>query len=338
MSESAEFLFRGTERFEVLLPLGRGGMGAVYRARDRRRNVDVALKTLLTLDAEGLLRFKREFRALSEVSHPNLVGMHELFSEDRDWFFTMELVEGVTILHWVRKQVTRRDVPADEQTVRRVTDGDKAPPIEPWTGLGFDEGRLRASLPQLVLGLDALHAAGKVHRDVKPSNIMVTSTGRVVILDFGLVTDSDRRQQLSHHTILGTVAYMAPEQAAGLPVGPAADWYSLGVLLYEALTGIVPFVGTTPEVLMSKQRLLPQSPRTMVSSVPKDLDALCMQLLRIEPDQRPDVGQIYECLGVKHDRNRSFSRRRHWHAISALHRTRRATPPAPHSDDGRLER
>jgi hypothetical protein len=121
----------------------------------------------------------------------------------------------------------------------------------------------------------------------------------VVILDFGLVTDADRRTQISQQSIVGTVDYMAPEQAAGLPVGPPADWYALGVLLYEALTGTVPFVGTVTEVMMNKQRVVPQSPRSIASTVPRDLDALCCQLLRIEPKERPDAATILAALGVK---------------------------------------
>jgi serine/threonine protein kinase len=245
LDDATFYTFHGTERFEVLAPLGHGGMGAVYRARDRERRMDVALKTLLSLNAEALVAFKREFRALQDLSHPNLVTMHELFSEGHDWFFTMELVEGIGFLGYVRRTTSARDVSPNAKTVRRVAELDGASlGGESWPGSICDEARLRACLPQLVLGLDALHAAGKVHRDVKPSNIMVTPSGRVVILDFGLVTDADRRAQLSQQSIVGTVDYMAPEQAAGLPVGPPADFYALGVLLYEALTGTVPFFGS----------------------------------------------------------------------------------------------
>jgi len=305
LDDATVYTFHGTERFEVLAPLGHGGMGAVYRAHDRERRMDVALKTLLSFNADALIAFKREFRALQDLSHPNLVNIHELFSEGHDWFFTMELVDGIPFLGYVRKE-PRRDVSVDAKTVLRLADADAGIGAG-WSGSIFDEGRLRACLPQLVLGLDALHAAGKVHRDVKPSNIMVTPTGRVVVLDFGLVTDADRRAQISQQNIVGTVDYMAPEQAAGLPVGPPADFYALGVLLYEALTGIVPFFGTVTEVMMNKQRVIPQSPRSIVSSVPRDLDALCCQLLRIEPKDRPDAATILAALGVKSPAQKSGS-------------------------------
>jgi serine/threonine protein kinase len=308
--EDDELSFAGTDRFHVVKVLGKGGMGAVYQAFDRERHVDVALKTLLSLTPEGLLRFKEEFRALQDLNlnHPNLVGIGELFGADREWFFTMELVDGVEFLRHIRpiSQRPRREVLPDAATVPRLPDHDlfiglKAP------SSGFDEGRLRACLPQLVAGIDAVHAAGKVHRDVKPSNILVTREGRVVLLDFGLIVDVDRREQLSQRHIAGTVAYMAPEQAAGEPVSPAADWYALGVVLYEALTGIVPFMGPALEVMTSKQHVVPQSPRSMLPQVPADLDALTNALLRIDPRARPDAPTIFESLGMHYPKARSVS-------------------------------
>lgn len=293
--------FEGTERFQVVRPLGAGGMGAVYQAFDRERHVEVALKTLLALTPDALLRFKEEFRALQDLNlhHPNLIGIGELFGEGRDWFFTMELIDGVDFLKHVRPEIARlREVSLEAKTVVRPTEIDaEITPRLP--SPGFDEGRLRACLPQLVAGLEALHAAGKVHRDIKPSNVMVSREGRVVVLDFGLITDADRRRQLSQNHIVGTVDYMAPEQAAGEPVGPAADWYAVGVVLYEALTGIVPFVGPPLDVMTAKQQLAPRPPRSIFPSIPKDLDALCCQLLRFDPRERPDAARIYEALGIK---------------------------------------
>ena len=121
-------------------------------------------------------------------------------------------------------------------------------------GGALDEVRLRATLTQLAEGLIALHAAHKVHRDIKPSNMLVTETGRVVLLDFGLAADVDARRAIPRSDVVGTIAYMAPEQAAGVSVAPAADWYALGVVLFEALTGRLPFPGTAMEVLIAKQR------------------------------------------------------------------------------------
>lgn len=301
--------FEGTARFQIVRPLGAGGMGAVYHAFDRERRVEVALKTLLALTPDALLRFKEEFRTLQDLNlhHPNLIGIGELFGEGRDWFFTMELIDGVDFLKHVRPEVSRpREISLSAKTVVRPTEIEpEIPPRQP--SLGWDEGRLRACLPQLVAGLEALHAAGKVHRDIKPSNVMVSREGRVVVLDFGLITDADRRRQLSQNHIVGTVDYMAPEQAAGEPVGPPADWYSVGVVLYEALTGIVPFVGPPLDVMTAKQQLTPPAPRSIFPNIPKDLDALCCQLLRFDPRERPDAPRIYEALGIKVAGDRAIS-------------------------------
>ncbi|HSJ99412.1 MAG TPA: AAA family ATPase, partial [Myxococcota bacterium] len=231
--------------------MGGGGMGVDYAALDRERGARVALKMLQHVSADGLLRFKTEFRALQDVQHPNLVSFGELIEDRGQWWLTMELVEGTAFLDHVRP------------------------------GGHLDEDRLRAALPQLAAGLQALHAHGLVHRDVKPSNVRVTPAGRLVLLDFGLVTGVTQSE--SH--VVGTPAYMAPEQGALQAVGPAADWYGAGALLYEALTGTLPFRGAPLQVLMAKQQDVPRRPREL-ASVSEDLDALCMQLLAVEPAAR----------------------------------------------------
>jgi hypothetical protein len=240
------------ERFAIVRPLGRGGMGVVYEALDRARGARVALKTLQHVSADGLLRFKTEFRALQDVQHPNLVTFGELFEDAGRWWLTMELVEGDGLLDHVRP------------------------------GGLLDERRLRAALAQLATGLAALHAHGLVHRDVKPHNVRVTPAGRLVLLDFGLVTSVAQ----SESNVVGTPAYMAPEQVQLEEVGPAADWYSVGVLLYEALTGVLPFEGAPLHVLMAKQLAPPRRPGERVTGLPADLEALCMQLLAVAPAAR----------------------------------------------------
>jgi GNAT superfamily N-acetyltransferase len=159
-------------------------------------------------------------------------------------------------------------------------------------------------LPQLARGLHALHSAGKIHRDVKPSNIQVTSDGRVVLLDFGLVAELERRQG-GDGMIVGTVAYMAPEQCAGdVRLTAAADWYALGVVLFQALTGRLPFEGAPTRVLFEKQTEAAPRPSLLIQHIPRDLDELCAELLEREPGDRPTGSQLLRRLGVT-DKDRS---------------------------------
>jgi serine/threonine protein kinase len=296
-----EVEFSGNARFQILGRIGAGGMGVVYQALDRERNVRIALKTLRTLSADGILRFKNEFRALQDLRHPNLVHLGDLISDRGQWFFTMELIEGVDFLTWVRP-IPGFDPPSGDFAVAA---GESALPALPPTGsdaasrVAIDEKRLRASLLQLARGLAALHAADKVHRDIKPSNILVARGGRVVLLDFGLATDAGR-SSLSEVNVVGTADYMAPEQAAsGRAASPSADWYSMGVVLYEALTGRLPFLGPPIEVLIAKQRNDAPKVGLLTSSAPPDLVQLCDQLLSRDAARRPTGAQILERLGAR---------------------------------------
>ena len=225
--------FAGNARFELKQVLGAGGMGVVYEAFDREREMTVALKVVHELDAHGLYRLKTEFRARADLEHRNLVRLGELFEDDGHWFFTMELVEGWTFVEWVRAAV----IGVPRQDARRAL-----------------AARLREAVRQLAAGLEVLHRAGMVHRDLKPSNVLVTAKGRVVILDFGLVGNAAPGLRSAGQDVVGTAAYMAPEQARTPSVGPAADLYSVGVMMYEALTGELPFDGAPLEMLMRKQQ------------------------------------------------------------------------------------
>ena len=258
--------FSGTERFELVRQLGAGAMGVVYEAIDRETGERIALKTIRDLDSGAILGLKHEFRAVSGIHHPNLIKLGELFETQGDWFFTMELVHGVELMTWLR-------------------DG--------------DEQRLRDTLAQLVIGLGALHDAGHVHRDVKPSNVLVAD-GRAILLDFGLAVRHDRGESWSDAELVGTPAYMAPEQALARPSTPESDFYVIGVIMYEALTGRLPIEGSAIELMMEKQHVVPRAPST-ITDVSADLDSLCSDLLKISPAARPSRSEILRRLAAKSD-------------------------------------
>jgi tetratricopeptide (TPR) repeat protein len=288
--------------------LGEGSMGAVFKAFDRERGQHVALKTLRRVDASGIYRFKQEFRAIADVSHPNLVELHELFSEGSEWFFSMELVEGQDFLGYVLGG-SRPDADPSPRPTRELRGAavaqDRGGSLYP-TPLQNPDG-LCAVLRQVVQAVMALHAVGKLHRDLKPDNVMVTGEGRAVVLDFGITAERTDSAGSLEAGVMGTPAYMSPEQAAGGAVDEATDWYALGAMLYEALTGQVPFDGSFSEVLQHKQQGDPPPPSALVSGVPPTLDALCMSLLCRDPKRRPRGSEILDALGGAAGRSSSES-------------------------------
>jgi serine/threonine protein kinase len=248
-------------RFEVLRAIGRGGEGLVYECLDSDSQWHVALKCLHSVRGRHRARLQREFRALRHVVHPNLVAMHELFCIDQRWFFTMELVRGVDVVHYVRA----RPDPAEAT---------------------------RAVVRQLLSALAALHAAGLVHRDIKPSNALVEPNGRVVLLDFGLVIPEASAAQL--HGGPGTPAYMAPEQRAGRAPGPKADVYGVGAILFELRTGAT-FNARRAELGRPSLQVHEATlPRTVARD--DELDALCRELLAVDPAGRPSAEQALSRL------------------------------------------
>jgi len=273
-------------------------MGVVYDAFDEQRGHRVALKTLKQASPEAVYRLKREFRVLADISHPNLVQLYDLVVGNKSTSYSMEVVEGVDFVAYVRSK-GRVVADFDDDVSRENT----LPELASELGLarpGFDEDRLRGALPQLVAALRVLHDAGLVHRDVKPSNAMVTASGRVVLLDFGLAASRASLDDRSLQGLVGTVAYMSPEQASEAnDVGPASDWYAVGAMLYEALTGRLPHDGRFLEVLIAKRTVSPAPPSTIVRGVPRDLDELCMALLAADPAQRPSGAQVAATLGLR---------------------------------------
>ncbi|MGP0063371.1 MAG: serine/threonine-protein kinase, partial [Isosphaeraceae bacterium] len=370
--------FSGNARFDVRRRVGAGGMGAVYEAYDRDRDMRVAIKTILNVDASLLYRFKKEFRSLSDVSHPNLVKLYELILLENQCFYTMEFIEGVDFIRFVcpTNALSPEDPLSDTaesyamldttcltgrpdsdgvstdidpsasnlppptgavgSTLEAVAGESTAVPIEEeypsgndtattqaWTRPSDSSGdtgpsagnaqgdsssplpafhgvRLRAALRQLTEALNTLHGMGKLHRDIKPSNVLVTRRGRVVLLDFGLSTELEGREDHQSTTqghVVGTAAYMAPEQAGGETLSPASDWYSVGVMLYRALTGRLPFIGKSLDVMMKKQLFDPPEPNTINPAVPEDLNELCVDLLKRDPGDRPTGEEVMQKLG-----------------------------------------
>ncbi len=266
-------MFQGTDRYQKKRQLGSGSFGSVYEVQDIQRNELVALKELTHITPEALYHFKREFRALADLIHPNLVVLHELSSQDDSWFFTMELVTG--------------------QDFKTYLCGPEAQGITP-----AHLDLLREILHQLVEGVMALHASNKLHRDLKPSNVLINEEDRLIILDFGLVTELGKNQTVGN-MLMGTVAYMSPEQADCLPLLASADWYSVGVMLYEVLTGKLPFSGNIIQMINAKVSGEVIPPKQIVPWLPDDLDTLCMDLLARDVHKRPQGDEILSRINAQ---------------------------------------
>ena len=263
--------------YEVLSPLGAGGMGEVFRARDHRLAREVAVKFLpeQTAQAQAAVdRFIREARAASALNHPNIVTIHEIGDSDSGRYLVMELVQG--------------------RTLREIAK--EGPSIEA-------AGRIGA---QIAKALAVAHAAGIVHRDIKPENVMVREDGYVKVLDFGLarllpaavegdggVTTAGSGPGL----LLGTLRYMSPEQACGDPAGAPSDVFSLGMVLYELVTGQHPFgADTTLGVLNAIRSQDPLPPSRLKPEVGPALETLILQMLRKEPQLRPSAADLAAAL------------------------------------------
>lgn len=257
--------------YRILEKLGGGGMGTVYRAQDTKLGRQVAIKLLATglpADPERLRRFEQEARAASALDHPNIVTLFDIAEKGDQPFIVMQLVEGATL-----GQLMKRG----QQDLKNVLD----------------------YAVQIADGLARAHGRGIVHRDLKPDNVMVTEDGLVKILDFGLAklmeplgisetSTLDRRQPPTEAgRIVGTAAYMSPEQARGGSVDARSDVFSFGTVLYEMVTGRRAFSGdSVPELLTAILREEPERVSALVPSVPIQLDMIIARALRKEPERR----------------------------------------------------
>ncbi|MGQ0605164.1 MAG: protein kinase domain-containing protein [Anaerolineales bacterium] len=272
-------------RYRLDVELGRGGMGAVYRAHDLLLDRDVAVKVVggSQESAEGRAHLLREAQAAARLNHPNIVAVYDVGEAEATAFIVMELAEGRTLFEYKPESLT------STLTIAR----------------------------QICLALDHAHTHGIIHRDLKPENVILTPNGvagaavtaapvatatalTAKLTDFGLALDVSRLTP-SSPLLVGTVFYLAPEQALGEPVDGRADLYSLGVLLYELTTGVLPFTGDDPLAVITQHLHTPPAPpRVHNPDLPAPLDALIVQLLSKQPDDRPgsadEVRRVLEVL------------------------------------------
>jgi tetratricopeptide (TPR) repeat protein len=245
--------------YEIIGPLGAGGMGEVYLAEDQQLGRRVAIKLLPlahTADAERRERLRREARSLASLSHPGIAAIYALEEHEGRLFFAMEFVEGETLAERIR----RRPLPVPEVILRGRT---------------------------LADALTHAHARGVIHRDIKPTNILSTPEGATKLADFGLALTGDLTRLTTEGSTAGTVGYMSPEQTRGPDVDARSDIFSLGVVLYEALTGKQPFARPTHEATIHAIRSdEPEPPTALRSGIPIELERIILKCLRKSPHER----------------------------------------------------
>ena len=255
----SERVLRG--RYQLGEPVATGGMGTVYRGRDLTLDRPVAIKVLkraLAADPTFVERFRREARAAALLSHPNVAAVFDYAEDAGDHFIVMELVAGETLAHRLA-----RDWRLPWQEAFRVGE-------------------------QVAAALSAAHERGLVHRDVKPGNVLIMPDGHVKVTDFGIALLTAQTTRLTGTgSALGTASYVAPEQARGEHVGPAADLYSLGCVLFEAVTGSTPYTGSSQVAIAMQHVSSPvPDPRRRLAALPDPVAELIIKAMQKEPGQR----------------------------------------------------
>ena len=248
-------------RYEILEQIGMGGMARVFRALDHRLNRQVAVKVLrddLAEDAELRRRFHEESQAVAMLSHPNIVAVYDVSRSSDLEYIVMELIDGITLKQYMQKKGNKLN----------------------WReALHF--------ITQIVKALGHAHSRGIIHRDIKPHNIMVLRDGSVKVADFGIARVASGGHSTLTQEALGSVHYISPEQARGSHIDARSDLYSAGVVLYEMITGRLPFEGDTPvSVAIQHINSIPLSPREIDPSIPEALEAITMKAMAPDPDNR----------------------------------------------------
>jgi serine/threonine-protein kinase len=299
-------------RYVILRKLGTGGMADVYLAEDQELGRRVALKLLNERhanDEQFVERFRREAQSAAGLNHPNIVSVFDRGQAEGTYYIAMEYLDGRTL-----KDLLVRNGP---------------PPIP----IAIDYAR------QILSALAFAHRNGVVHRDIKPHNIVVGGDGRLKVTDFGIARTGSS-QMTEAGSIVGTAQYLSPEQARGAPVDQRSDIYSLGIVLYEMLTGEVPYTGEAPvEIAMKHLSSIPEPPSTIRPEVPHDLDAVVMRALAKDPEQRyataeemdSDLGRIARGLSVSRKTEEAMTQviagAGVATAATVVERPRPATPP-----------
>lgn len=248
--------------FQFLFCLGVGSNGEAYKAIDQSNNSTVVLKTLSQATHNTRDHFYAQFEALSRCQHPNLSNPQELFDIEQELGFKRSFVTGVNIKSYALSHSLTELMPVFEQA---------------------------------VLALSHLHQTGLLHENLKLNNLFVESNGKLIITDYGLMPDCSKGiYHGNQHD--ESVKYFAPEQCQGRPATPATDWYSLGVILFETLTGNAPFLGSFMEVALAKKRFRAPSPKMIVPTIPTSLDKLCQALLHWDVKARPQGSEILKYL------------------------------------------
>ncbi|HEX8705647.1 MAG TPA: serine/threonine-protein kinase [Myxococcaceae bacterium] len=265
-SDKTPLRHRKVGAYRVLGELGRGGMAVVYRGLHEQIQREAALKELLPegqKDKETLSRFHREALALAAFRHQNIVTLYDLVEKNDSLFMVMELVDGPTLQELIK-------------------DGPLPPDVVAVVGA------------RIASALDHAHFRHIIHRDLKPSNVMLTKAGEVKLMDFGIAKDVDLVALTQQGMAVGTPAYMSPEQVTGATLDPRTDIFSLGVLLYEALTGARPFQGRTAGEIFAKIRDGKYTPLNKVAPhLPKPLGSIVKRALEVKPENRfPDAAAM----------------------------------------------